>query len=185
MVISEKVYEDFKHGEIDSFYKECYISLMAYSARTLTDNYSLMAEDCVQDTILAAYNRRDSFDSLMQFKSFLFTCLHNKCISIIRKGNSRENYVKEQPLSEDSILASIVEQETIDLLQEAIDQLPDMYKEVFLISYKQGLNNAETAEALGLTLDGMKKRKARLIKLLREKLKDRPDLQLLIILLLS
>ncbi|MGI6231712.1 MAG: RNA polymerase sigma factor [Prevotella sp.] len=185
MVINEHIFQDFKAGTIDSLYAGCYSSLIAYAARTLTDNYALMAEDCVQDAILTTYHHRDEFQSLLHFKSFLFTCIHNKCISILRKAASSENYRKEQSVMEESVMASIVEQETIDLLQTAIAHLPKIYREVFELSYEQGLSNAEAAKMLGLSIDGMKKRKSKLIALLREKFRDRADMQLLLTLLIG
>jgi RNA polymerase sigma factor (sigma-70 family) len=180
MVISEQVYNDFKRGEIDSLYVNCYASLMGYAARTLTDNYAFMAEDCVQDAIVAAYDRRNQFTSLFHFKSFVFACLHNKCISILRKANSRDHYMKEATTTEDSIIPTIIEQETIDILLAAIEELPERYKAVFEVSFQKGLSNAEAAQALGLTIDGIKKRKARLISLLRDKMKDNPSAMLLL-----
>ena len=116
MVISEATYQAFIKGEIDGLYRESFASLMAYAARQLTDYQAMMAEDCVQEAIVKAYRERDNFHSLFQFKAFLFTCFHNSCVSILRKDKSMNRYLQEQETTEDSIMATMVEQEVIDIL---------------------------------------------------------------------
>ena len=93
MAREEKVYDDFKNGQIDTLYAELYAPLMNYAARFLTNDYSMMAEDCVQEAIIKAYQTRTTFKSPYQLKAFLFTCIRNNCISVLRKVGSRQNYV--------------------------------------------------------------------------------------------
>lgn len=179
MQVRETVYNDFVHGRIDRLYQEDYASMKAFAARCLTDDYALMAEDCVQEAIVKAYHTRHTFKSPSQLKSFLYTCIHNECISLLRKTNSRANYIAQQDTLDDSLAASIIEQETLDLLHEAISQLPERYRQVFMLSYEQALSNAEVAQQLGITIDGLTKRKAKMISLLRKKLKGNEYILLL------
>lgn len=184
MQISEQIYDDFKRGHIDSLYREGYASMKAFAARYLTDAYAMMAEDCVQDAIEKAYRTRTSFKSYLQFKSFLYTCIRNSCISLLRKTTSRANYISQQEtIEEEHLSAAIIEQETLDLLYQAISDLPEKYRQVFELGYEQGLSYADAAKQLGITIDGYDKRRARMIKLLRDRLKDSEHLQLLITIL--
>lgn len=171
MQISEQTYQNFKHGIIDNLYREAYVSMKSFAARCLTDTYSMMAEDCVQDAIVKAYGTRQTFTSPSQFKAFLYTCIRNNCVSLLRKTNSRLNYISQQDTIEDERLsAAIIEQETLDLLYEAIGQLPEKFRKVFELGYEQGLSYAEAPEQLGITIDGYGKRRAKMISLLRGKL---------------
>lgn len=52
----------------------------------------------------------------------------------------------------------------------AIDSLPEKYREIVTLSFEQGMKNAEVAACLGLTEIGVKKRKAKMIELLRQRL---------------
>ena len=61
-------------------------------------------------------------------------------------------------------------QEALDTLYEIIDSLPEEYRKIFELSYVKGLKNEEIARELNLSLSGTKKRKARFLELLREKL---------------
>lgn len=167
-------------GRIDSLYAEGFSSLKAFAARFLTDSYAMMAEDCVQDAIVKAYQTRHSFTSPMQMKGFLYTCVRNACISILRKVNSQQNYLSEQDEEyERELSAAIIEQETLDQLHAAIRELPEKYRQLFDLSYEQGLHHAEVARLLGITIDAVQKRRAKIISILREKFKG--DRQMLFI----
>lgn len=185
MAREERVYEDFKNGQIDTLYAELYTPLMNYAARFLTNDYAMMAEDCVQEAIIKAYQTRDTFNSSYQLKSYLFTCIHNNCVSVLRKASSRQNYVlmpKEE--IEQEFSASMIEQETIDMLHAAIRELPEKYQQLFELNYEQGLKNEEVARLLEISINGFNKRKAKMISLLREKFKDNELMQILITVLL-
>ena len=185
MAREEKVYTDFKNGQIDTLYAELYAPLMNYAARFLTSDYATMAEDCVQEAIIKAYQTRDTFTSSYQLKSYLFTCIHNNCVSVLRKASSRQNYVlmpKEE--IEQEFSASMIEQETIDLLHAAIRELPEKYQQLFELNYEQGLKNEEVARLLEISINGFNKRKAKMISLLRDKFRDNELMQILITVLL-
>lgn len=186
----EQIFSDFKEGELTSFYQKLYPGLLTYTARLLGDEYAFLAEDCVQDAVFQAYRQQQSFVSPLQWKVFLYTCLRNAAISILRKGQARQNYLTQQendqePLSTD-LSADFIEQETLSLLYEAIDSLPERYRHLFDLSFEQGLKNAEVAARLQVAEVTIKKQKARLIELLRDRLRgkmDEPGLWLLLALL--
>lgn len=185
MVGEEKVYTDFKKGIIDTLYAEMYAPMMAYAARFLTNDYAMMAEDCVQEAIIKAYQTRGTFKSTYQLKAFLFTCIHNNCISVLRKVSSQQNYTNENKEEvEQEFSASMIEQETIEMLHAAIRELPEKYQQLFELSYEQGLKNEEAARLLDISVNGYNKRKAKMISLLREKFKDNELMQILITVLL-
>ena len=67
-------------------------------------------------------------------------------------------------------------QETLDKLFQAIDRLPDELRQIFDLSFEQGMKNKEIAALLSLSPETIKKRKARLIQTLREELKEEKTL---------
>lgn len=184
MHIAEDIYTDFIQGRLDSLYHKSYPSMKAFAARCLTDDYALMAEDCVQDSIIKAYNSRHMFRSTSQLKSFLYTCIHNKCVDVLRKAQSQLNYLYRQNLLNEELSADIVEQETLDLLYEAIEEMPEKYRQIFELSYERALSNSEVANLLGITINGVSKRKARMVSMLREKFRDNENMQRIITMLL-
>lgn len=186
MVREETVYTDFKQGKIDSLYAEMYAPMMSYAARFLTNDYAMMAEDTVQEAIIKAYQTRGTFSTPYQLKSFLFTCIHNNCISVLRKVSSQQNYVSQpQEVIEQEFSASMIEQETIEMLHAAIRELPEKYQQLFELNYEQGLKNEEVARLLDISINGFNKRKSKMISLLREKFKDQELMQMLITVMLG
>jgi len=183
MVNKEQILSEFMDGYIDNFYIHIYPQLLAYAVRILGNNYSFLAEDCVQDAIALGYERRSSFEFPWKLQSYLFTCVHNNCIDLLRKTKRQESFVSQQDNVEEEISASMIEQETIDIMRQAIDELPEQYRQIFELYYEKGLKMQEVADLLNITFGALKKRKSKMFTILREKFKDNgPALQLLFIL---
>lgn len=175
MTIYEHLYSEFKEGRLALFYEKMYPELLAYAIRLLGDEHAFLSEDCVQDSIFKAYRQRHTFTSSLQWKLFLYTCIHNEAVSIFRKGQSQKNYLCLQDERHEDMAELFIEQETLTLLYEAIEALPEKYKALFDLSFEQGLKNAEVAKRLRIAEISVKKQKKRLIELLRDSLKNKMD----------
>lgn len=180
MRITERVVKDFREGRIESLYEDVYPSLIVYASRQLGNDYAFLAEDCVQDAIYKMYGLRSSFSNAAHFKAYLFAAIHNGAVSVLRKSRSRQHYLEEKDDNEEDLQASIIEQETLDLLYDAIERLPDGLRHVFDLSFVEGLKNEEVAERLGCSVGTVKNRKARTLALLRQAVGDSKLLLLLL-----
>lgn len=169
----EQILLDFTNGRIDSLYREWYSKLILYASRQLGYDLGFMAEDCVQEAIYKTYQARETLRSPFAFKSYLYACVHNQIISVMRKQSAQENYLSSS--EEEDFQNSYIEQETLDLLFRAIDNLPPKYKMLFDLSFEQGLKNAEVAKILSVSESAVKKQKAFLIQRLRDELKKTTD----------
>lgn len=169
MTLTESIIQEFKAGKLDHFYKEAYPSLLTYATRILSDGYAFLAEDCVQDCIYKSYEERDKITDPTSWRSFLYASIHNKAVSILRQNKSHHRYIEltQESLEEDFSL-TMIEQETLDQLFHAINQLPEKYQRLFELSFEQGLSNIEVAQALNLSLSGMKKQKSKMLEILRK-----------------
>lgn len=182
MTIYKQIFDDFREGHIEPFYETMYPELLVYVSRILGEEFSFLAEDCVQDAVMKAYDQRLSFPTPLQWKVFLYTCVRNGAISILRKGKAHDNYVGNRD-EDEGISLDIIEQETLTLLYSAINELPEELRQLFELSFEQGLKNAEVATMLSVAEITVKKRKARLISMLRERLRGRVDEVVLLALL--
>jgi len=171
MQLTQAIIDDFKAGRVDAFYREAYPALLVYATRILSDGYAFLAEDCVQDCIFRSYQQRDKITDPSSWRTFLYTSVHNAAVSILRRHQVHEKYISQpdETHSPDSSLAYI-EQETLDLLYAAIDQLPEKYRAIFELSFEQGLSNPEIADLLHLSVSGVKKQKSKMLNHLRANL---------------
>lgn len=183
MTQAEWMLSNFKSGNIGTFYKELYAKLLVYASRHLGTDYAFLAEDCVQDAVYKAYEQRTDFKSVLTFKAFLYSCIHHAAIDILRKNQAKSNYLSQQE-DRTEFLNSIIEQETLNLLYDAIENLPEKYRRIFELHFEQGLKNAEIAALLGVTESAVKKQKARMLELLRKDLTQKTGNDMLITLLL-
>lgn len=169
----EEIFADFKRGKLEALYHTLYRPLLVYASRCLGDDASFMAEDCVQDGIYRTYELRHTLHSPLVFKSYLYASVHNRAISILRKQRSEENYLSSHEEEEEDFQLNFIEQETLSLLFEAIDNLPPRLRRLFDLSFEQGLKNTEVAAILNVSGSAVKKQKAALIAHLRDDLKKK------------
>lgn len=166
-----EAYALFLQGDIDSFYKDVYPSLIVFTRRLLTDDLAFLAEDCVQESVFQLYQRRREMESAERAKAFLFACIHNAVVSYIRKHNSQMHYASQDVGDfEDDFSTELIRKETIDNLMEAVDRLPDDMRTLCAMIFREGLKTADIAARLNMTESGVKKKKRRLLNLLRQTL---------------
>lgn len=179
----KKVYEEFLKGEIDAFYRHRYSAMVLYASRQLGDDMAFLAEDCVQEAIFKTYKQRKTFVSPSALKAYLYACIHNNAISHLRKQQAKDNYTAE---SDDEAVfeRGLIEQETIELLFDAIGRLSERYRRIFELSFERGMKNAEVAAILGVSESAVKKQKYALISTLREDLLKHTDSDFVVFLLL-
>lgn len=113
-----------------------------------------LAADLTQDTFANAWRSIDQF----QGRSSLGTWLHSIALNTYR-DHTRRNRVSVEPLEEESVsspdpvpglIESLVAEELQLRVQQAVDQLPEIYREAVILRCYQGLKHREIAEALDL-----------------------------------
>lgn len=183
MAWPEYIFEDFRKGNIESFYTYIYPDILVYATNLLRGETAIRAEDCVQDSVEVSYRRRMEFTSSSQWIAFIIACVRNRAISIMRHSEAQEKYVASMDLAQVDFrdaLHDYIELETRTRLYNAISSLPDDLRQVFNLSFEQGLRNPQIASMLGVAEITVKKRKAKLISRLRAMLGDEDRLLLLI-----
>lgn len=121
------IFCQFKHGDLRGFYSCIYPGLLCHTMRLLGNELSWLAEDCLQDIVLAAFERRNSFVDSDQWHAWILTSIRNHTVDIIRKSNSSKKYtglLLNNDDIHDAVEADIIEQETMNTLFEAINSLP-------------------------------------------------------------
>jgi RNA polymerase sigma-70 factor (ECF subfamily) len=150
------------------------------------------AEDVTQDVLLQVIRKLDTFRGEAQFPTWLHRVTVNTALAHREKRarlhrlehglETSSNYDPldqfsgnghhSKPVSRWNIEPSqqAISRETHDLLEKAIDQMPETYRDVYVLADMEGLSNAEVGEILGLSLPAVKSRLHRGRLLLRNTL---------------
>jgi RNA polymerase sigma-70 factor (ECF subfamily) len=122
------------------------------------------AEDLVQETVLKALRAWSSFRPGSNARAWLVTILRNQFINSWRKrkraptGIDSES-IPEQPDRNNPDPEGRFFSELVDeTVTEALDALPDDFREVVILSDLEGLPYAEVAEALAIPVGTVKSR---------------------------
>ena len=132
-----------------------------------------MARDFTQETFLRAYRKLDQFRGDAAFS----TWLHSIAVSVSLNGIHRVDRHRKRERDMDAAAhlgtdAAPVRPHLRQRLEEAIDELPDIYRTVFLMHDLEGFNHREIAEALDVAEGTSKARLSRARAKLRESLGD-------------
>ncbi len=142
------------------------------------------AEDILQDTFYQLVNHYDNIESLDRVSSWLFTVARNKITDSYRKKRPvRMTQVRDeddQPINLSDILPDLSGQPDevyargmiLDALEEALEELPEDQREVFVAHEFEGVSFKQMAEETGLSINTMLSRKRYAVLHLRERLKD-------------
>ncbi|MDE6298760.1 MAG: sigma-70 family RNA polymerase sigma factor [Muribaculaceae bacterium] len=175
MIDFDYLFEEFSKGRMREFYDLVYPGLMTYAAQLLGPELGYMAEDCVQDAVISTYDHLSRISDSTHWRRYLLMSIRNRISNIHRHKNISDIYEASKPDSdyEPDISLSLIRQETLDSLFAAINSLPEQYRDIFRLNFEKGLKTHEIAELLNVADITVKKRKAKMISLLRHRL--RPD----------
>lgn len=148
-------------------------------ARAILRNDSEV-EDVMQDAYVRAYEHLGQFAGRAKFSTWLTRIAVHEALMRRRRGN---RYQELQPMSEreedpmegfPSMALNPEQQASTSqirgLLEEAVEQLPDAYRAVFMLRDVEEMNTIETAAVLNLTEENVKVRLHRARALLRKSL---------------
>jgi RNA polymerase sigma-70 factor, ECF subfamily len=141
------------------------------------------AEDIAQEAFVRAFRNLASFRSEAKFSTWLIGITLNEARTRLRRQSVvRMESIGEPPSEEKSIAPALlrdwreIPSETLEraeigtLIQEAVDTLPDIYRQVFLLRDIEELNINETAQALNISIPSVKVRLHRARMMLQKQL---------------
>jgi RNA polymerase sigma-70 factor (ECF subfamily) len=176
--------DEFKAGDISAFeeiisrYESKVMNLALRFTRNQED-----AEEVLQDVFTTVYRKIDGFRGQSAFSSWLYRIVVNAAFMKLRKRKQTQTVsiddlapaVKQYCMERDAVTNQhlhnvAISRELQEVLQRAIDRLPDQYRAVFVLRDVDGLSNQETGEILNLSIPAVKSRLHRSRIMLRKKL---------------
>jgi RNA polymerase sigma-70 factor, ECF subfamily len=176
--------EGFKKGSIEAFeelvarYESKVFNLAMRFTRNQED-----AEEVLQDVFTTLYKKLEGFQGKSAFSSWLYRIIVNAAFMKLRKRKQHQAVSIEDlaPQLRQSCFEGDLSHETRsdvltssrelrDMLQGAINKLPEQYRAVFVLRDVDGLSNQEVGEILDLSIPAVKSRLHRSRLMLRRRL---------------
>ncbi len=173
-------------GDLEAFdrFVEIYQKKIYALAYNLTHN-QMDAQDVTQEVFLTIFRKAHTFQGKSAFSSWVYRVALNavymklrskkkdKSISVedafpsFNGAGYHQEIIRDWSESAESLMFS---NETKNVIQGAVDQLPEKEKIAFLLRDVEGLSTEEAAEALDLSVSAVKSRLHRARLILRKKL---------------
>ncbi|MEI6235880.1 MAG: RNA polymerase sigma factor [Planctomycetota bacterium] len=135
------------------------------------------ANDCAQEAFLEAAGSLDELREKSKFASWIYGISYRKAIYVLRKSklHSAAMDVKRDESRSVIRLGSPSEQaekvEKLASIRTALNDIPEIYREVIILKYVDGRSHSEIGHILDLSHAAVDKRLSRGKDLLRESLK--------------
>lgn len=142
-------------------------------------------EDLTQEAFIKAFNSLQNFDRQFAFSTWLFKIATNNAIDYLRKKKLATFSIDKDIDTEDSDMKFeipdneykpdriLIDAQMKKVLDEAIEALPDKYKQVIVMRHKQELEYEEIAKELNIPLGTVKAHIFRGREMLNKFLKDK------------
>ncbi|HEY7954074.1 MAG TPA: RNA polymerase sigma factor [Polyangia bacterium] len=149
------------------------------------------AEDVLQETFLRVIKSADAYEKQAKFTTWLYTIARNLCVDAARRGKHRRAASLDAPVNNDPEAPALIERiadagagvdrqaigrQMALRMQEAIAQLPDEQREIFLLREVNDLQFNEIADIVGCPENTVKSRMRYALEKLREALEEYRDL---------
>lgn len=165
----------------DMLFRKYYIPLCTYSQHFVGMED---AKEVVQDIMLWIWENRETQHIDYSFSQYIFKAVYHRSINIIVQNEVK---LRAHAIYSERIQSMLQETDVCQLnelskrLKEALDELPDTYREAFIMSRYKNMSYKEIAHLLGVSPKTIDYRIQQALKTLRVKLKDYLPLLLLLI----
>lgn len=168
----------------ETLWRNYYKRVLFFCRRYLPESE---AQDITTEVFVSLWNRRSELSSSGKISTYLFVAARNRCYNALRDRNSHTKHLVKlaslQESDDHELFLEEVRVQLIRLINEQVNKLPEKTRQVFLLSFEQGLKPSEIAEQLGVSVKTVKNQKISAIKLLKAILQDHPLGAILIFLL--
>lgn len=151
----------------DKFCTAKYPGLVAYAQLCLRGGDAAWAEDVVQDVLYSVWKRRffiswNPSNGGGKIHSYCLRSVFNRCMDYLERRKTRTAFEEEEMLFLESVenyydpdrnpvIRHLFDQDLRQALDQAIEALPDKSREIFKLSYIEGVTHEKIGEMLGIS----------------------------------
>ncbi len=160
-------------------YKNLVYSIMLRMVRNPQE-----AEDLTQEAFMKAFHAIHAFNEEYAFSTWLMKIATNNCIDFLRKKKLKtisidqpvqhkdDEFQIELPSGTPSPERVMLSREQRHLIQQAIDELPPLYRHVIVLRHQEEKSYEEIAEILDVPIGTVKARIFRAREMLNKRIKE-------------
>lgn len=163
----------------DTFYQKEFRKALFYTIQYIHNKD--IAEDIVQESFLALWEKRAILDPAFPIQPYLYSVVKHKCMNSLRKlSNSRKvtdallqrEYKAGIIALSDNSSDVVVKFQLEEFIKKTFDELPQKVSSSFILSRIHGMTYQEIAEKKGISVKTVEYHITQSLKLFRERLKD-------------
>lgn len=163
----------------DSIFRRTYSRLYFYALSLLSDESD--ADDVVEEVFAGLWRRMDEIDLEDNIEGFLYRAVYTRSVNVLKRrnvdagrlaaiediNNMRMEYYSGM---NDDPLRRMENAELRRKIEDTINMLPEKCRQVFRMSYLNGMHNNDIAEELQLSVRTVEAHMYRALRFLRERL---------------
>lgn len=131
------------------------------------------ARDIVQELFTNLWNNRHKL-AIENLSAYLYTTIRNAAIKVINRKKFEKNYLDtlNEVVTANAVPADYLvrEKQLSAIIEDAVSQLPEKMREIFIMSRKLNMSHREISEELGIAEPTVKKQVSNALRILRTKL---------------
>lgn len=184
-MLDEIIWKSVKSGDSDAFrdiYNKYSDEMFRYGLKL--SGSTEIVEDAIQNVFINIYRLRNNLSQPSSLKAYLLGALKNEILMNCKQSQKRSEITEDCDISEMAgrydfnldldpeslIIASENHQIKLDLLQSAINRLPERQKEAVYLRYYNNLSGQEIAEIMNINHQSVRSTLAKALNNLREEL---------------
>lgn len=163
----------------DSIFRRTYSRLYFYALSLLSDESD--ADDVVEEVFAGLWRRMDEIDLEDNIEGFLYRAVYTRSVNVLKRRNVDAgrlaaiediNNMRMEYYSgiNDDPLHQMENAELRRKIEDTINMLPEKCRQVFRMSYLNGMHNNDIAEELQLSVRTVEAHMYRALRFLRERL---------------
>lgn len=142
-----------KYNTFTILYEQQYERLFRFALHFVSDYED--CEDILADVFVTIWENWDSLKTIDNLNSYLYTSVKNRCLKFLNKQNRFEEYVEDLHihlhLDENTPEVLLHTNEIKTMIENALNQLPERCKLIFLMIKEENLKYKEVADILGIS----------------------------------
>lgn len=159
---------------IKHYFNEHFHHLVLSALRYVNDYDK--AEDIVQDVFVKVWQNFDELKLIDDLKPYLFKAVKNSCLNYLRHIKVKQEFIvssRDLNSSLEQVAEELkMDEETCNKIHKAVNKLPELWREAFVLSKYDHLKYHEIAKEMNISQKTVEKYISKSLQLLRHELKD-------------